>query len=196
MENQQHQIPKYRLDEVIAQNRRMEEELQSTRALLHKLVPAQQAPQAVDPEEKEFMERDPIAYKRQKDLEYKLKQVSASNFAIQEQSDRDKFIQYAGTDEANRLGNLIEKRLDDLRKKDIFTMNRTDLYNYIVGQEAISSKRKPKAAAATPEVPVKTNDDAPSSDPKTQGIIQSAAPASTSEPSLEELEKRLANQEF
>lgn len=201
------QIPKYRLDEEVQKRVRLEQELEGMKGLLHRVVQqpqgSGQAPEQEDPELLELKEQNPILYRRMKDQEQKQRQISASLFAQQEEFDRSRFINEAGQAEANRIGAQIEQRLDELRKRGVFTFSRSDLYRYQVGQETLQERRKKPTPA--PSVPVDAQGaaqhtpepDAPSQNPA-QSQVPTGGAASKGEkaPSLAELEARLENVEF
>jgi hypothetical protein len=201
------QVPKYRLDEEIGKARRLEAELEATKGLIQRLVPPPQqgpAPQE-DPELEELRETNPVLYRKLKEQDLRNKQLSASNFQIQEQLDRARFIDMAGKEEANRLGTIVEQRLDELRRRNIFTMSRSDLYSYLIGQEQIQARRgakpQPKAQPQTEAEKKQVLDahfagDVPSSDPTASSTPAGAAPTSGKEPSLEELEAKLKGVAF
>jgi hypothetical protein len=199
------QIPKYRLDEEIAAKRRLEAELEATKGLLARMMPQQGPVTPEDPEMEELKESNPVLYKKLREQELRTKQVSAAMFQQNEEMDRVRFINYAGQEEANRIGQTVEARLDELRKRGNFTMSRADLYNYLVGQEAVQTKRAPKAppkapVAGTPAqgtaTVTQTQEDAPSSDPSEVQVPAPSAAQGGKELSLEELEARLINVTF
>ncbi len=190
------QIPKYRLDEEIAHRRRAEAEAEGLRNLLARAMP--QAPAAPeDPEMVELKERDPVTYKKLRLQEEKQKQLSAAIFQQHEISDRTAFINAVGQEEANKFGQAVEQQLDALRKRGNHSMNRTDLYLYMLGQEAIKEKRQPRKAADPAQAAQRTQVDAPPSDPSAAQVPEaSAALSGAKELSLEELEAKLKNQVF
>lgn len=189
-----HQIPKYRLDEEIVKRQHLERELSETKALMQRLIPREQAPVAKDPPELEALkEENPTLYKLFKEQQLQQQRSSAALFQQREELDRARFIGWVGEEEANRLGPVVEKHLDELRRAGNFTMNRSDLYKYLRGQEAITEQRKPQKKADPVKETPKAQEDVPSSDPSQQVPTRSAASEGTATPSLEELEKKLEN---
>lgn len=195
-QGQQQMIPKERFDELIAQRRLLEEQLQVTQHMLRQAVPAQ-APAAPQPEP-EYLQRlkeeNPAAYTAIKSQEHRSKQQSAAFFTMADEVDQMRFVQEFGEDAKEYLPK-VETELQRLRSQGVSGYNRGQLYVHMKGQEAIHQKRTPQ------QKPVETQQAAPnnvpSSDPSAAATTaSSSASANSSVKTLEDLEKSLADQTF
>lgn len=188
----QQMVPKERLDELIADRKRLEEQLNVTTHLLRQTAPQQQnVPQQEDPEMAKLREENPVVYAKIHAQEQKLKQISAANFAMMDNQDRMQFVQTFGEDGMKYL-QKVEGELQRLRAQGQF-FDRAQIYTHLRGTEAI---QKPRTVAPKLETPtVKT--DVPSQDPKSAGTIASSSAASTtSRKTIEEMERDLENFTF
>lgn len=191
---QQQTVPKERLDELIADRRRLEEQLNITQQLLRQAVPRQTA--QVTEVEPEFLQRlkeqNPEAYQAHKMQEHKLKQQSAAMFTVMDNQDRMQFLQHFGEDGKQNL-EKVESELARLRERGIH-YDRGQIFVHIMGQEAIKAKSAPKAEVKVPAPKVEVQAEVPSSDPSVAGTTASGSAVATSgRKSIEDWEKELAN---
>ena len=195
---QQNMVPKERLDELIADRRRLEEQLNVTQHLLRSAVP-QQAPQAAEPEP-EFLtrlkEQNPEAYQAYKLQEHRSKQQGAAMFQVMDNQDRLQFVQSFG-EAGQKYADKVEAELQRLRARGIH-YDRGQIYVHLVGQEALQTQRAPKAAAPIEaKAPPVTNSNVPSSDPSDAATTAGgSATAATGRKTIQEMEQELANFKF
>lgn len=197
-------VPIYRLNEEVAAKRALQEQLALAQQMLRQSAPA---PRPTAPEvEPEFMkqlrEENPAAYKAFKVQERKQREQSAATFQVLDQQDRQSYLMEFGQDGGSKLQE-VEQKLEELRQRGIHHFNRGQIYLHLEGVDAVKTKRTSRPSAPSPvqNTPVIQQAlaqvvDAPSSEPKSAGTLSgSSAPASRTE-SLEEMEKRLLDQEF
>jgi hypothetical protein len=196
-------VPKYRLDEELAQKRLLQEQLLLAQQMLRQSAPNPR-PQVVEQDPdwlKTLKDENPNAYKAFKMQDRKLKEQSAATFQVMDQQDRQAFLMEFGQEAGQKLQE-VETKLEELRRSGVHHFNRGQIYLHLEGVDAVKSKRAPKASskhetqsfptavAAAQEI------EAPSSDPKSAGILRgSSAPQKKTE-SLDDLEKRLENEIF
>jgi hypothetical protein len=193
----QQMVPKERLDELIADKRRAQEQLDVVTHLLRQAVPSQQQPQEQEsPEMLRLKEEAPAAYATIKAQEQKIKQQSAAMFSVMDNQDRMQFVQTFG-DKGKKYLNQVESELQRLRAQGLH-YDRGQIFVHLIGQEALQSSSSPKAQAPTIQAPAKVNEsNVPSSDPKTAGTIASgSAASSTTKKTIEEMERDLENFSF
>ncbi len=195
---EQQTIPKYRLDEEIAKNRELQERLQFQQQLLKQAVPQQVRPTQPEPVPvwlKQLKEENPAAFQAYVLQDRKLKEQSAATFQVLDQQDRMAFVQEFGQDAAKKLPE-IEGKLEELRQRGIHSYNRGQIFVHLKGVEAIQSQKTPKATVQQTPVAQATVD-APGSDVRSAGtVVTGSATTAKASESLEEMEKRLENQEF
>lgn len=190
-------IPKARLDEEIAKARQAQGEVQALRGIVNNLT-ARTSPQPVEKESPEMLkqkEENPTQYAINKRILDENKKIRAAMYVQNEQSDVKVLVEVAGSAEkANAYAQQIESYLEAQRRRGN-SPTRADIYLMLKGQEALQRDRNPVKKEAVVEA--RTNyDDVPLSDPKAQGATSSAARVVGSEQSLEELERRVLNEEI
>lgn len=186
-------VPKERLDELIQDRRRLEEQLSVTTHLLRSAVPQQHVQQQEHPDMVRLKEENPVVYATIKAQEEKLKQMSAAQFATVDNLDRTQFIQTFG-EKGLKYSQKVEQELQRQRQQGNF-YDRAQIYTHILGVESIQAGNQPKVVQAA--TPPKVNSDVPSQDPKVAGTIASGSAAGTSvRKTIEEMEKDLENYQF
>lgn len=191
-------IPKVRFDEINQKYKQAEAEAQALRGILANQRPQARAPQQESAYMKSLKETDPARYQHEKAAELRSMQASAASYAAIDQADRTDFILQTG-----KLGQKsleqVESIIQQERQRGNFNVNRLTVFRMIKGQEALE---KELAEVNTPKPKIQTQStttediDAPSQDPSAVGTIPKGAAKGSTEPTLEELEARLLNQEF
>lgn len=186
-------VPKERLDELIADKRRAQEQLDVVTHLLRQAVPSQQQVQEQEsPEMLRLKEENPIAYATIKAQDQKIKQTSAAMFSVMDNQDRMQFLQTFG-DKGKKYLDRVEGELQRLRANGLH-YDRGQIFVHLIGQEALQTSPKPAPAPASVKV---DESNVPSSDPKTAGTIASgSAASSTTKKTIEEMERDLENFSF
>lgn len=199
---EQQMIPKQRLDELIAERRRLEEQLSTAQYLLReqstRSVPV--VPEKEPESLQRLREENPDMYQHLKQQELKLKQQSAATFGLMDNQDRLEFVRQFGDDGEKRL-HEVEAKLEELRAKNIHHYNRGQIFLHLEGLDNFENKRKSKVAPAqeaqqsVPAHQAQADGMAPSSRPSAAGVVKSgsAAATSASRPTIEELEERLGD---
>jgi hypothetical protein len=166
-------IPKARLDEVLAEKRRLEEQVQFQNQTLSQLVAQQQRaqrPQEEDsPELKELRETNPALYNQTKRQQREIKELRAAHFTQADENDRIKFILEAGDAGKKKLPE-VERILDQERRAGRFH-TRLGLYQWLEGQERLKRDAVAAARPAAPTEPV-TEGDIPSSNPSSATTVK------------------------
>jgi len=186
-------VPKYRLDELIEQNRRAQAQIEALSGLVQRIAPVQnQRPPEDPPALRRLREENPEHYALLKAQEMKLQQQSAGLFMMNEELDRERFARKFGDDGANVLPQ-VEQELDRLRRQGVHGHTRESIFKYLKGEEAVSKKRAP---APNPIAEAPQTSAVPSSSTRAAATISGGLAPSNRSESLEELEARLADQEF
>ncbi len=194
----EHMVPKERLDELIADRRRLEEQLNVMQHVVRQAVP-QQAPQAPEVEP-EFLVRlkdqNPEAYQAFKLAEHRSKQQGAATFQIMDSMDQMKFAQVFG-EEGQKYSNQVEAKLQELRSRGIH-YDRGQIFVHLKGQESIQASKAPKPApVASAPIPPVVNSNVPSSDPSNAATTAGGSATATSgRKTIQEMEQELANFKF
>lgn len=199
---EQQTIPKYRLDEEIARNKLLQEQLQFQQQLLRQGTPApvrQNQPEPVPTWLKQLKEENPAAFQAYVLQDRKLKEQSAATFQVMDQQDRLQFVQEFGQDAARRLPE-IEQKLEELRQRNIHAYNRGQIFVHLEGVDAIQKRKTPSKPSVQQSAPAQSSAgdiDAPGSDVRSAGTVATGSATATKAPeSLDELEKRLSEFEF
>lgn len=190
---QQSMVPKERLDELIADRRMLQEQIQTLQHIARSAVPQRQsAPQEDPPHLKQLREENPAAYQAFKEQEFRAKQQSAAMFTVLDNQDRLQFMQEFGEEGKKHL-QQVESELERLRSQGISNYNRGQILVHLKGQEALSAARTPKPAQAPAQAP-----NIPSSDPSVAGTTAggSAQAAPTGKKTIEDYERELADVVF
>lgn len=201
-------IPKYRLDELIAEKRILREQNEMLAQTLRQVTqPNHQTAPEKEPEwVLRLKEENPLAYQAHKatnaqvaKLQRATQQNAAAQFELHEQIDRKNLVDNFG-DDAGKYLHKIEDILKQERDSGNFRVNRGLIYQNLKGAEAIESSRKKPTPQVQQQVVAaqSQSQDAPSQSVNTSGALRpsSAGGVSKATDSLAELEKRLENYEF
>jgi hypothetical protein len=203
-------IPKYRLDEVLAQKRALEEQAKfwQTQAVTLQQQGQQRPQSGVSQQEQERLRRlkeeNPEAFRaemRAMKLEREMGGIKQAVASQWDQSDRMALVHKYGKNAEKRL-NDVEQALDVMRSNGQYGATREQVYMWILGQERIKEEQ---AKANVPHAPIQTTPpvqqtedfEAPPSNANFASGLQSGK-ASTGAPnkSMSEIEKDLENIEF
>jgi len=192
-------IPKARLDEIIAQRNRVEQENAFLRGQLSatQRQMAPRAPQAEDPELEAIKADNPVLYKKLKEQEMAAKQLRAGFSTLADNSDRVQF-QLDHGDAAKKRMQEVEAILVNERQNGRFGANRSGIYQWLLGQEKLKQEAEaPKAKAPQAKNEAAEDDDAPPSDPKLASTISGGSASShKSKLTLAESREALKDIEF
>lgn len=191
---QPNMVPKERLDELIAEKRRLEDQQNVLQHLLRQAAPPRAQVQEQEPEAMlRLKESDPAMYALMKQQQLDAKQLRAANFGMNEKMDRMQFLNNFGEEGMKRLPQ-IEAELERLRQSGTFT-DRGSIFIHMKGIESLQAPTKPKETVTPPPPPPSSN--VPSSNPSSAGTTASgSATAATGRKTLAELEKDLENLTF
>lgn len=192
----QHTIPKARLDEVLADKRRLEEQVNFQQQTLSQLIAQNQRAnrpvEAESPEMQQLKAENPAAYNAFKRQQRELKEVRAATFNLTDELDRNKFLAKAGT-AGERRAQEVEKILDHERRVNgNFRVDRLGIFQWLEGQDRLR-KEQEVAKAPPPAAPVQraqteeSEEYVPSSNPRLATTVAGGtAPARTVEKTREE----------
>jgi hypothetical protein len=167
----------------------------------------QSRPQGPPPEEpaylKQLKEENPAAYQDHLRTQRELKQQRAATFQLMDKQDQMEFLQEFGDKGGKDLLPIVNQKLEECRRNGNHSLNRGQIFLLLKGHEATTAKKQtattfqsPAQTTATPQASGQTS--FPGQDPSAGAALTSSS-ATTRESStetIEELEKRLANQQF
>lgn len=188
-------IPKQRLDEVIAQRNRVEQEAAYLRGQLaatqRQIAPREQLS---DPEMEALKAENPAMYKKHMQLLKRTQELSAGFSTLADQTDRNTFVQDFGPEAKKRIQD-VEAVLANERANGRFGATRSGIYQWMLGQEKLQADAQRAAAPATP--PPAQSNDAPPSDPKFAATVNAGTAGNTTAPQTREQRiAELSNVEF
>lgn len=184
-------IPRERLDEVIRQNRELQNRLQFNQQQLDFVIQNQRAMQRgerkPDPEMERLKAENPAMFSRLMSQDRKLKESSAALFSVMDKQDRQEFLLEYGSEAKKKLAD-VEGIIEQERQKGNFQVTRSSVYAWMLGNERL---RAPQQAPATPKAePAQSQ--APSEDPAQAATVRSGtASADISKLSFDERRKQL-----
>lgn len=167
-------IPKARLDELIGERNRLQQEAAFLKGQLSVTQRQMQTPRVErdSPYMEQLKQDNPNEYARQKRQESELKQLRAGFSVMADKADKTEFIQEFGDAAKKRLAD-VEQVLEGERSRGNFNASRSGIYQWILGQEKLRADAE-KPAAPPPPPPT----DAPPSDPKlAQTLTGGSAPS-------------------
>jgi len=202
-------IPKYRLDEVLAQKRALEEQAkfwQQTAVQMQQGMNPQRQQGGMSSQEAERLRRlkeeNPEAYRaevRAMKLQQEVGQTKQAVAAMWDMQDRQSLVaKYKG---AERRLEEIDNTIEALRAQGNFGVTREQVYLWTLGQEKIREEsQKAQTPQVAPQVAQQISqavDEFPSTNATSASTLQGGkAPSSASNKSFAEIEKEIQDLEF